>query len=244
MYILWYTIHVTGGKMVSSRRPLKCSVDQSSTPRKSTPICTRECKKLYRMVASSASTCGRDPPMGPSATQTKLFYGFNPKVWNCSWNVDVYVCIYLYIRQYTLLVCAGHGCCSSTELPPYPYCIEEDRLDVDLEDCWYARPQLFFKCYLRPKNAREPKNSTYKAGPRIYLYIHVYTCISWIYVYILGGLSVEATELRLQAHRQESHARGVETLRRHKAQRKWCKMNMRCDGELEQCIYYVYTSIY
>ena len=36
----------------------------------------------------------------------------------------------------------------------------------------------------------------------------------------LGGLSVEATELRLQAHRQESHARGVETLRRHKAQRK------------------------
>ena len=36
----------------------------------------------------------------------------------------------------------------------------------------------------------------------------------------LGGLSVEATELRLQAHRQESHARGVETLLRHKAQRK------------------------
>ncbi len=32
--------------MVSSRRPLKCSVDQSSTPRKSTPICTRDCKKL------------------------------------------------------------------------------------------------------------------------------------------------------------------------------------------------------
>ncbi len=34
------------------------------TPRKSTPICTRECKKLYRMVASSDSTCGRDLPMG------------------------------------------------------------------------------------------------------------------------------------------------------------------------------------
>ena len=63
-------------------------------------------------------------------------------------------------------------------VPPYPYGIKEDRLDVDLEDCWYARPQLFFKCYLRTKNAREPKNSTYKAGPGIYMYIHVYTCIS------------------------------------------------------------------
>ena len=44
-------------------------------------------------------------------------------------------------------------------VPPYPYCIEEDRHDVALEDCWFARPQLFFKCSLRPKN------STYKAGP-------------------------------------------------------------------------------
>jgi hypothetical protein len=158
--------------------------------------------------------------MGPSATQTKRFHGFNPKACNCSWNVDVYVCIYLYIRRYTLLVCAGHGCCSSTELPPYPYCIEEDRLDVDLEDCWYARPQLFFKCYLRPKNAREPKNSTYKAGPGIYMYIRVYlgfTCISWV-VCQLRQLKIECNFV--QAHRHESQARGVETLRRHKAQRK------------------------
>ncbi len=36
----------------------------------------------------------------------------------------------------------------------------------------------------------------------------------------LGGLSVEATEERMQAHRHESHARGVETLWQHKAQRK------------------------
>ncbi len=36
----------------------------------------------------------------------------------------------------------------------------------------------------------------------------------------LGSLSVEATEERMQAHRHESPARGVETLRRHKAQRK------------------------
>ena len=53
-------------------------------------------------------------------------------------------------------------------VPPYPYCIEEDRHDVPLEDCWYARPQLFFKCYLRPKNGRDPKNRTYKAGPGMY----------------------------------------------------------------------------
>jgi hypothetical protein len=43
-----------------------------------------------------------------------------------------------------------------------------------LEDCWFARPQLFFKCCLRPKHGREPKNSNYKAGPGIYWYIHVY----------------------------------------------------------------------
>ena len=128
-----------------------------------------------------------------------------------------YMCVYTSIYSYVLCFCEQD---TFVIVPPYPYCIEEDRLDVALEDCWYARPQLFFKCYLRPKNAREPKNSTYKAGPGIYMYIRVYTCISWIYVYILGGLSVEATELRLQAHRQESHARGVETLRRHKAQRK------------------------
>ena len=39
---------------------------------------------------------------------------------------------------------------------------------VPLEDFWYAHPQLFFKCYLLPKNGREPKNSTYKAGPGTY----------------------------------------------------------------------------
>ena len=31
-------------------------------------------------------------------------------------------------------------------VPPYPYSIEEDRHDVPLEDCWAARPQLFFIC--------------------------------------------------------------------------------------------------
>ena len=50
-------------------------------------------------------------------------------------------------------------------IPQYPYCIEEIPQDVPLEDCWYARPQLFFTCYLRPKNGRLPKNPRYKHGP-------------------------------------------------------------------------------
>ena len=50
-------------------------------------------------------------------------------------------------------------------MPPYPYCIEEDRHDVPLEDCWYARPQLFLKCTLIPKDGRQPKNPTYIYGP-------------------------------------------------------------------------------
>jgi hypothetical protein len=41
---------------------------------------------------------------------------------------------------------------------PYPYCIEVDRHDVPLEDCWYARLQLFFTCVLRPKDGILPKN--------------------------------------------------------------------------------------
>ena len=50
-------------------------------------------------------------------------------------------------------------------VPPFPYCIEEDRHDVPLEDCWYARPQLFFTCVLRPKNGRLPKDKRCHTGP-------------------------------------------------------------------------------
>ena len=57
---------------------------------------------------------------------------------------------------------------------PYPYCIEEDSHDVALEDCWFARPQFFFRCCLRPKDGRVPNNRNYKAGPGIYKYIPVY----------------------------------------------------------------------
>ena len=49
-------------------------------------------------------------------------------------------------------------------VPPYPYNIEEDHRDVPLEDCWYARPQLFFTCIVRPKEGQSPKNQTYIAG--------------------------------------------------------------------------------
>ena len=59
-------------------------------------------------------------------------------------------------------------------VPPYPFCIEEDRHDVPLEDCWYARPQLFFTCVLRPKDGRLPKNRTYKTGPDDIIYTLVF----------------------------------------------------------------------
>jgi hypothetical protein len=59
-------------------------------------------------------------------------------------------------------------------VPPYPFCIEEDRHDVPLEDCWYARPQLFFTCVLRPKDGRLPKNRTYKTGPDDIVYTLVF----------------------------------------------------------------------
>ena len=59
-------------------------------------------------------------------------------------------------------------------VPPYPFCMEEDRHDVPLEDCWYASPQLFFTCVLRPKDGRLPKNRTYKTGPDDIIYTLVF----------------------------------------------------------------------
>ena len=47
----------------------------------------------------------------------------------------------------------------------YPYNIEDDPADVPFKDCWYARPQLFFTCNLRPTGGRPPKNPSYKIGP-------------------------------------------------------------------------------
>ncbi len=49
-------------------------------------------------------------------------------------------------------------------VPQYPYCIEEDHHDVDLEDCWTTLPQLFFTCRLSPKGRRKPKDWRHKTG--------------------------------------------------------------------------------
>jgi hypothetical protein len=59
-------------------------------------------------------------------------------------------------------------------VPPYPSCIEEDRHNVPLEDCWYASSQLFFTCVLRPKDGRLPKNRTYKTCPDDKVYTLVF----------------------------------------------------------------------
>jgi hypothetical protein len=50
-------------------------------------------------------------------------------------------------------------------VPPYPYCIEEDCYDVDLQDCWTALPQLFFSCHMLPMGGRKPKDWRHKMSP-------------------------------------------------------------------------------
>ena len=72
----------------------------------------------------------------------------------------------MYIRTYVLILMmyTVHHQGTILVVPPYPYCIEEDRIDVPLKDCWYARPQLFFTCQLRPKGGRVPLRN-YKKGP-------------------------------------------------------------------------------
>ncbi len=55
-----------------------------------------------------------------------------------------------------------------------PYCIEEHRHDVPLEDCWYASTQLFFTRVLRPKDGRLPKNRSFKKGPDDIIYTLVF----------------------------------------------------------------------
>ena len=143
-----------------------------------------------------------------------------------------YMCVYTSIYSYVLCFCEQD---TVVIVPIYTYCIKEDRLDVALEDCWYACPQLFYKYYLRPKHGRLPRNGTYKSGPGIYKYILVYTSMYVFNHFLpddllrelvfgrgkprLGGLSVEATEERRHAHMAEGHKRRVETRRRHKADR-------------------------
>lgn len=49
-------------------------------------------------------------------------------------------------------------------VPPYPFTLQ-DPLDVPIGDCWYARPQLFFTCHVRPKHGRQPTRTNYIHGP-------------------------------------------------------------------------------
>ncbi len=75
---------------------------------------------------------------------------------------------YIHRDTWYVIVCMStywdilYFCVQDTILvvPPYPYCIEEDRHNDRMEDCWSARPQLFFTCVLRPKNGRLPKTRT------------------------------------------------------------------------------------
>jgi hypothetical protein len=57
----------------------------------------------------------------------------------------------------------GLGCVQDTivVIPPYPYSITEDVDDVPFQDCWYARPQLFFQCHLHPTEQRVKRATWY-----------------------------------------------------------------------------------
>ena len=49
-------------------------------------------------------------------------------------------------------------------IPPYPFTLE-DPPNVPLEDVWYARQQLFFTCWFRPMDGRQPSQGNYTIGP-------------------------------------------------------------------------------
>ena len=49
-------------------------------------------------------------------------------------------------------------------LQPYLFSLE-DPSDMSLEDAWNTRPQLFFKCLLRPSNGTPPKHGNWTRGP-------------------------------------------------------------------------------
>ncbi len=65
------------------------------------------------------------------------------------------MCVYTSIYSHVLRNCEQD---TVVIVPTYPYCIEEDRLDVALEDCWYARPQHFFQVLFASKAWRIGRN--------------------------------------------------------------------------------------
>ena len=51
-------------------------------------------------------------------------------------------------------------------VPPHPFVLPvDDPSEVPLEECWMARPQLFFTCFLRPVDGRPPKRAMDTYGP-------------------------------------------------------------------------------
>jgi hypothetical protein len=49
-------------------------------------------------------------------------------------------------------------------IPPYPFTLGAPP-NVPLEVAWYARPQLFFACWLRPMYSSPPSQGNYTIGP-------------------------------------------------------------------------------
>jgi hypothetical protein len=113
----------------------------------------------------------------PFDMQKKLFLGFNLKV--CEYTLDLrYVSVHTSIYTDVLY---SHTQDTVVIVPPYPYCIEEDSHDVALEDCWFARPQLFLSavCVLRMEECRRTVHTKpVQVCTSIYLYIIVCTCLT------------------------------------------------------------------
>jgi hypothetical protein len=82
----------------------------------------------------------------------------------------VYHSLYGYVLRCAVFLCAGYHTCDFS----LSFLHQSDRHDVPLEDCSYARPQLFFTCVLRPKDGGLPKNRTYKTGPDDIVYTLVF----------------------------------------------------------------------
>ena len=51
-------------------------------------------------------------------------------------------------------------------VPPYPFVLD-DPMDIPLEKCWFARPPLYFTCYLRPRDGRSPCETRQEAVARM-----------------------------------------------------------------------------
>ena len=87
------------------------------------------------------------------------FHKMNPQVIPC------YPWLYTYIKGYSGISLANDAApgllLDSPALPVQP----GGPLCYVLGGAWHARPQLFFKCILRPQNGRPPKNPSWTRGP-------------------------------------------------------------------------------